>query len=175
MKGPERERPSFAPPRLSERQCSGTRRKVDVRLPGKGNSNSSGARPDHPIITMIKWFRTGLSIRDSLSGIPHKARNVSVLKPRGSFTSGRFVEIFTQAVGCVWSFRSLSFFELPAKADTGNYSVERPCFPSDHIKPPWSRCSRATRPARSVIGTNLNNPTFKYSLFWPQVVLPPSG
>jgi len=29
-------------------------RKVDVRLPGKGNSNSHGARPVHLIITMIK-------------------------------------------------------------------------------------------------------------------------
>ena len=28
-------------------------RMVDVRLPGKGNSNSHGARPVHLIITMI--------------------------------------------------------------------------------------------------------------------------
>ena len=34
------------------------KRKVDVRLPGKGNSNSHGARPVHLIITMIKWIRT---------------------------------------------------------------------------------------------------------------------
>ena len=33
-------------------------REVDVRLPGKGDSNSHGARPVHPIITMIKWIRT---------------------------------------------------------------------------------------------------------------------
>jgi len=33
-------------------------RKVDVRLPEKGNSNSHGARPVHLIITMIKWTRT---------------------------------------------------------------------------------------------------------------------
>ena len=33
-------------------------RKVDVRLPGKGNSNSHGARPVHLIITIIKWIRT---------------------------------------------------------------------------------------------------------------------
>jgi len=38
--------------------------KVDVRLPGKGNSNSYGARPVHLIITMIKWIRTSrLSIK----------------------------------------------------------------------------------------------------------------
>ena len=44
-------------------------RKVDVRLPGKGNSNSHGARPVHLIITMIKWTRTSrLSIKNSLSG-----------------------------------------------------------------------------------------------------------
>ena len=43
-------------------------RKVDVRLPGKGNSNSHGARPVHLIITMMKWIRTSrLSIKDSLS------------------------------------------------------------------------------------------------------------
>ena len=34
------------------------RRKVDVRLPGKGNSNSHDARLVHLIITMIKWIRT---------------------------------------------------------------------------------------------------------------------
>ena len=43
-------------------------RKVDVRLPGKGKSNSHGARPVHLIITMIKWIRTSrLSIKKSLS------------------------------------------------------------------------------------------------------------
>jgi len=34
----------------------------------KGNSSSHGARPVHPIITMIKWIRTSrLSIKNSLS------------------------------------------------------------------------------------------------------------
>jgi len=33
-------------------------RKVDVRLPEKGKSNSHGARPVHLFITMIKWVRT---------------------------------------------------------------------------------------------------------------------
>jgi len=43
--------------------------KVDVRLPGKGNPNSNGARPVHLIITMIQWIRTSrLSINNSLSG-----------------------------------------------------------------------------------------------------------
>ena len=42
--------------------------KVDVRLPGKGNSTSHGARPVHQIISMIKWIRTSkLSINNSLS------------------------------------------------------------------------------------------------------------
>ena len=41
--------------------------KLDARLPGKGNSNSHGARPVHLIITMIKWIRTSrLSIQNSL-------------------------------------------------------------------------------------------------------------
>ena len=44
--------------------------KVDVRLPGKGNSNTHGAKLVHLIITMIKWIRTSrLSIRNSLSGV----------------------------------------------------------------------------------------------------------
>jgi len=43
-------------------------RKLDVRLPGKGNPNSHGARPVHLTITMIKWIRTSrLSIKISLS------------------------------------------------------------------------------------------------------------
>jgi len=43
-------------------------RRVDVRLPGKGNSNSHGARPVHLIITMIRWIPTSrLSIKNSLS------------------------------------------------------------------------------------------------------------
>jgi len=41
--------------------------KVDVRLPGKGISNSHGARPVHLIITMFKWIRTSmLSRKNSL-------------------------------------------------------------------------------------------------------------
>ena len=40
---------------------------IDVRLPGKGNSNSHGARPIHLIITMIKWIRTSrMPIKKSL-------------------------------------------------------------------------------------------------------------
>jgi len=68
-------------------------RKVDVRLPGKGDSNSHGARLDHLIITMIKWIRTSrLSIKNSLSGVgavlvhrPGKGqtqRRVAPLPPR---------------------------------------------------------------------------------------------
>ena len=43
-------------------------RKVGIRLPGKTNSYSHGARPVHQIISMIKWIRTRrLSIKTSLS------------------------------------------------------------------------------------------------------------
>ena len=39
-------------------------RKVDVRLPEIGNSNSHAARPVHHLITMITWIRTSrLSIK----------------------------------------------------------------------------------------------------------------
>jgi len=46
----------------------GRPRKVDVRLPGKENSNSHGAGPVHLVITMIKWIRNSrLSRKNSLS------------------------------------------------------------------------------------------------------------
>jgi hypothetical protein len=45
---------------------SAVSRKVDVRLPGKGNLNSHGARPVHLIVTMIKWILTRrLAIKNS--------------------------------------------------------------------------------------------------------------
>jgi hypothetical protein len=43
-------------------------RKVDTRLPGKGELNSHGARPVHQIISMIEWIRTSrLSKQNSIS------------------------------------------------------------------------------------------------------------
>jgi len=54
--------------RKTSTRLAGAARKVDVRLPGKGNSNSHGERPVHLIITMIKWIRTSrLTIQNSLS------------------------------------------------------------------------------------------------------------
>ena len=50
--------------------CVGTTgyRKIDIRLPGNGNSNSHGARPVHRIILMIKWTRISrLSMKNTLS------------------------------------------------------------------------------------------------------------
>ena len=49
-------------------QVSHFHRKVHVRLPGKGNSKSHGARPIHLITTMMKWIRISRwSISISLS------------------------------------------------------------------------------------------------------------
>jgi len=57
-------------------------RKVDVRLPGHGNSNSHGARPVHLIITMIKWIRTSrLSIKKSAAS-PSSSSYSSLQAPR---------------------------------------------------------------------------------------------
>ena len=53
--GPGAERPSEHRPRDPPHPL--LVRKADVRLPGKGNSNSHGAGPVHLIITMIKWIR----------------------------------------------------------------------------------------------------------------------
>ena len=56
--------------------------KVDIRLPGKGTSNSHGARPVHIIITLITWIRIGmLSIKSSFSPphqLPHTASGFMV-------------------------------------------------------------------------------------------------
>jgi hypothetical protein len=60
--------------RLGRRRCTGTTsaRKVDVRLPGKENSNSHGARPVHLITRMIELIRTSrLAMKDSLSLAKH--------------------------------------------------------------------------------------------------------
>ena len=57
------------PPILREinKRLEALTKKVDVRLPGKGNSNSLGARPVHLTITMIKWIRTSrFSMKNSL-------------------------------------------------------------------------------------------------------------
>ena len=48
--------------------CVAEARKVDIRLPGKWNSSSHGARPVRQIISMMEWTRTSrLSIKYSLS------------------------------------------------------------------------------------------------------------
>ena len=64
---------------LAPRGCRA--RKVDVRLPGKGNSNFHGARPVHLIITMIKWIRTSrLSIKNSLSVEIERCRQAGAMR-----------------------------------------------------------------------------------------------
>ena len=61
-------RPPNLCPQTPQPQTLTAARKVDVRLHGKGNSNSHGARPVHLIITMIKWIRTSrLSLKRTLS------------------------------------------------------------------------------------------------------------
>ena len=43
-------------------------RKVDVRLPGKWQLKSHGARPVHPILKLMRWTRTSrLSAKKSLA------------------------------------------------------------------------------------------------------------
>jgi hypothetical protein len=53
--------PSTRTPSVSHARAPHRSGLVDVRLPGKGNSNSRCARPVHLIITMSKWFRTSSS------------------------------------------------------------------------------------------------------------------
>ena len=60
------------------------RGEVDIRLPGKGNSNSHGARPVHLIITTIQWIRTSrLSRQNSLCLGKRDAKETGAL-PHGN-------------------------------------------------------------------------------------------
>ena len=62
---------ALAAPALSDSNKRKSTRMVDVRLPGKWNSNSHGARPAHRIISMKKWIRTSrLSIKNFLYFCP---------------------------------------------------------------------------------------------------------
>ena len=61
---------------------------LDVRLPGKGYSNSHGARPVHLIITMLKWIRTSrLSIKNFISVLWYSYREFG--KARSSLKIAR--------------------------------------------------------------------------------------
>ena len=72
-------------------------------LPGKGNSNSHGARPVHLIITMIEWIRTSrLSMKNSLS-LPGKWRgdfpgSLFSSSGAGSYPSRPFPTVVTRTV-----------------------------------------------------------------------------
>ena len=67
--------------RQERRSC---RRKGGVRLPGKENTNSHGARPVHLIITTMKWIRTSrLSTENFLSSL-HVGFGVSTGNPRST-------------------------------------------------------------------------------------------
>ena len=77
-------------------------RKVDVWLPGKGNSNPHGARPIHQIITMMKWsWASRLSINKSRSTL----RRCSRSSRRGWVFGVRGEEL--KAVGKGLWFRSM--------------------------------------------------------------------
>ena len=66
--------------------------KVYVRLPGKGNSNSHGARPVHLIITIMKWIWTSrLSIKNSLSDSHLANPPLRRRRGRGLVAGGRVV------------------------------------------------------------------------------------
>jgi len=67
-------------------------RTVDVRLPGKGNSNSHDARPVHLIIMMIKWIQTS---RLSIQNPAHLARK-HMARPQACRT-GQTKELLWQA------------------------------------------------------------------------------
>ena len=70
-------------------------------------------------------------------------------RPRGLLPPPAAADGRATKVSC---FRSFRFFELSTSADTGNCSAERPCFFSDHMKPPLYRGSRQNRRKGIFIG-----------------------
>jgi len=62
-------------------------RKLDIGLPGKGNSSSHGARPVHRIISLIEWIRTSrLSIKNALPlGIEERGEEARRAPPDQAF------------------------------------------------------------------------------------------
>jgi len=87
VRGPGAEEVSIALVVVLRPPCPAPR-KVDVRLPGKGNSNSRGARPDHLIITMIQWIRTS-SLSISVAFVV--VRRPPCPAPRGSRSDSAFL------------------------------------------------------------------------------------
>ena len=86
-------------------------RKVDVRLPGKGDSNSHGARPVNLTITMIKWIRTSrLSIENSLSGV------------QGGCDANRGTEGAHHTTGQV---AGMKLWKMQVRLEAGSLRVER--------------------------------------------------
>ena len=108
-------------------------RKVDVRLPAKGNPNSHGARPVHLIITMTKWIRTsGLSIKNSLSDAPRQGLDLRVVEKTLWESADPFVRIVVptgsepheSALRRVCLSHSLSFsFSLALSLFRGSFSL----------------------------------------------------
>jgi len=95
-------------------------RKVDVRLPGKGNSNSLGARPVHLIITIIKWIRTSrLSIENSLSSLLAAVAGWSTKRHAGARASRASSTTLQTAVQRQQLYKPLSSEHGTNKPDSG--------------------------------------------------------
>ena len=116
-----------------------------MRLPGKGNSNSHGARPVHLIITMIRWIRTSrLSKKNALSTSARTSR------ARCPCTTDRSRRVFT----------SICFI-------TG-----RVCSPPDGcsqsvIAPPTGKSARTSRGRCSCTTSELGIQKTVKARFWP--------
>ena len=86
--------------------CRQGGRKVDVRLPGKGNSNSHGARPVHLIVKMVKWIRT------SVLSINHSLSNECVGREAGRGATARPSRIPLAASSSIFWYLTSSFVEF---------------------------------------------------------------
>ena len=85
-------------------------RKADVRLPWQGNSNSHGARPVHPIITVINWIQTSrLSRTKSLALVFHLI-SCSTSKPRMRLTPFVLERIQKMVFGSIWKENWIEIF-----------------------------------------------------------------
>ena len=114
--------------------------KVDVRLPGKENSNYLGARPVRLIITMIERIRTSmLSIKNSLTRSPAHRTSQQIMRGVSQSPLSRKCGKYEAGNARVWPLR---WGECPQNLSIYSFLA-------------WTRHSTGTPPTLPYLGRKL--------------------